>query len=75
LLMTSENVDVLRAVLLEMSQLPVQGVATGDPTIENSRHFGKALVSHLVANDRARLRSLIYRTESARQMLDRIVRL
>jgi len=75
LLMTSEDVGTLRAVLREMSRLPLEGVQTGEPTVENSRAFGKALLAHLTANERVRLRSLVYRTESARQMLDRIIQL
>lgn len=75
LLLTAENTAVLNAVLHEMNKLPVPNVETGEATLQNCRQYGKALLSHLLQNDRVRLRVVIYRTETARQMLDRLLQL
>ena len=39
-----------------------------------AKEAGKRLLAYLTANDRVRLRSVVYRTEKDRQTLDRIVR-
>ena len=75
LLLTAENTAVLNAVLHEMNKLPVPNVETGEATLQNCRQYGKALLNHLLQNDRVRLRVVIYRTETARQMLDRLLQL
>ena len=75
LLMTCENTNVLNTVLYEMNKLPLPNVETGEASLQNCRQYGKALLSHLTQNDRLRLRVVIYRTESSRQMLDRLLQL
>ena len=73
LLLTCENTTILNTVLYEMNKLPVPNVETGEASLQNCRQYGKALLNHLTQNDRVRLRAVIYRTESSRQMLDRIL--
>ena len=75
LLLTSEDVSVLQAVLYEMRKLPVRDLQAGDATVENSRNFGTALIGYVGEKYLSQLRALLYRTECQRQMLDRIVQI
>ncbi len=61
--------DVLRELANVPAPLPLwQGISA-----QNAETFGRALITHLVQNDRVRLRSAIYRTESTRLALDRVL--
>ena len=57
-------------MLTEWASVPSAVSLTG----VTAKEAGKRLLAYLTANDRVRLRSVIYRTEKDRQTLDRIVR-
>ena len=67
LLLHVKDAAVTSAVLAELKAIPVVAAGEGEPA--------RAILTHLTQNDRVRLRSVVYRTESSRRMLDRILRL
>ncbi len=62
-------------VLRELENVPVPIPLPQGINAQNADAFGRALITHLVQNDRVRLRSAIYRTESTRLALDRVLTL
>ena len=62
-------------VLHELTSVPAPVAPAQGTNAQNADAFGRALITHLVHNDRVRLRSAIYRTESTRLALDRILAL
>lgn len=65
-----ETDETAAAVLAEWASVPSAVSLTG----VTAKESGKRLLAYLTANDRVRLRSVVYRTEKDRQTLDRIVR-
>lgn len=72
ILLKSENNDSKNIVLGELVRLPVADV---DPRTDSAKVVARKLLTHLTQNDRVRLRSVIYRTESDRLTLDRVLAL
>ena len=68
LLLHTKEEGVHTAVLRELAAIPVVPMEQA----VNARSAAKAVLGHLKQNDIVRLRSLVYRTESERQVLDRI---
>lgn len=62
-------------VLKEIANVPAPIAPAEGTNAQNADVFGRALITYLVHNDRVRLRSAIYRTESTRLALDRILAL
>ena len=75
LLITSNDPDTLQIVLGEVARIPVAQPLQAVPPVNAARQVGREILAHLTQNDRVRLRSVIYRTESSRLTLDRILTL
>lgn len=75
LLCTSGDARVLQLVLQEMKALPTIPALPEDPTVQTAKEYGRAILTYLAQKDRVRLRSAIYRTESQRLALDRVLAL
>ena len=75
LLKTSKDAAVIDFVLDELTAIPAVAPLAARPTVAEAPQLGAAILAHLTQNDRVRLRSVVYRTESSRRMLDRILRL
>ena len=69
LLLNSQDKTVTDAVLAELKAIPA---VPADETETDPAH---AILHYLTQKDRVRLRSVVYRTEGSRRMLDRILRL
>ena len=59
-------------VLRELANVPAPLALPQGICAENAQAYGRALLRHLTQNDRVRVRSAIYRTESTRLALDRV---
>lgn len=75
LLLKSKDSTVIGSVLGEIGRLPYGGLQKGVYAPEQANDVARAILAHLTQNDRVRLRSVVYRTESERRMLDRILQL
>ena len=75
MLLRSQDAAVKNSVLSEIGKLPYGGLVQGVYAPEQGTDVARALLAHLTQNDRVRLRSVVYRTESERRMLDRILQL
>ena len=75
LLKTSKDEAVINLVLDELTAVPAVAPLAARPTLPEAPQLGAAILAHLTQNDRVRLRSVVYRTESTRRMLDSILRL
>ena len=75
LLLTSKDQSVIVGVLGELGQLPYGPLAAGTWTPADAQGVARAILTHLTQTDRMRLRTVVYRTESERRMLDRILML
>lgn len=75
LLLNSKDAEVLQTVLNELERLPVAQPFAQKPPVEAAAQIGRAILVHLTQKDRVRLRSVIYRTESDRVTLDRVLTL
>ena len=75
LLITSKDTETLQIVLGEVTRIPVAQPFPSVPPVEAARQVGRGILAHLTQNDRVRLRSVVYRTESNRLTLDRILTL
>ena len=73
LLLTSNDAETLQIVLAELTRIPVAQPFQSVPPVEAARQIGRSVVAHLTQQDRVRLRSVIYRTEGSRLMLDRLL--
>lgn len=73
LLLYSKDKNVIAAVLRELTAIPAGQPFAAEPSVGDAKKVARALLSHLTQNDRVRLRSVVYRTESSRQALDRIL--
>lgn len=73
-LLSEKDSAVIALVTAELTQIPagVQIPAGTEPG--DAVRAGRLLLAYLTQHDRVRLRSVIYRTETQRQTLDRIVR-
>lgn len=60
-------------VLRELDGVPAPITPWQGIDARNAEPFGRALLAHLAQNDRVRLRSVVYRTESTRLALDRVL--
>ncbi len=65
-----EKEDIKAEILREFVKLPAAVPATPDM---DAAELGRALLRHLTQQDRVRLRSAVYRTESTRLALDRVL--
>ena len=75
LLCSSKDEGVLRAVLNELRALPAALELPQEANVGNAAQIGRGLLTYLGKNDRVRLRSAIYRAESKRLALDRVLAL
>lgn len=75
LLINVKNEETLRIVLNEVTRLPVAQPFPQVPPIAAARDVAHNILAHLTQKDRVRLRSVIYRTESQRLTLDRVLAL
>ena len=75
MLLKSGDAAVINSVLSEIGKLPYGGLAQGVYAPEQATDVARAILAYLTQNDRVRLRSVVYRTESERMMLDRILQL
>ena len=73
LLCTTKDEAVYNVVLQELINVPTRIPMSVAPTKENGRAFGRMILSYMSKNERVRLRSVIYRTESERLALDRVL--
>ena len=67
-----ESNEIKAAIVKEFIKYPAAIPATEDQT---PAALGHALLTHLTTNDRVRLRSVIYRTESTRLALDAVLKI
>ena len=67
--------EAKESVLKELETLPAPLPLWQGLNAQNAASFGCALLKHLTQNDRVRLRSAVYRTESTRLALDRVLAL
>lgn len=67
-----ENEEIKAEILREFVSTPAAVPATPDMA---AAELGCALLRHLTQNDRVRLRSAVYRTESTRLALDRVLKI
>ena len=67
--------DAKENVLRELAKVPAPVALRAGMNAQKADGFGRALLAHLVQNDRVRLRSAIYRTESTRLALDQVLAL
>lgn len=72
LLCAAVRKEVKENVLRELQNVPAPVTPVAGMSADA---FGRALLAHLTQNDRVRLRSAIYRTESTRLALDRVLAL
>jgi len=72
LLCANVRPEAKQNVLKELSDVPAPVALQGGTDAQNAAEYGKALLTHLMQNDRVRVRSAIYRTESTRLALDRV---
>ncbi len=70
LLSTTADETVRAAVLHELREQPSALALSAD--VGDGVSFGRALLAHLVRKERVELRSVIYRTENARRVLDAV---
>lgn len=70
ILLSEKDEQTLGSVLAEWESVPSAIPLSG----ANAKEGARRMLSYLTGNDRVRLRSVIYRTETNRQALDRIVR-
>lgn len=70
ILLSEKDEQTLGSVLAEWESIPSAIPLAG----ANAKEGARRMLSYLTGNDRVRLRSVIYRTETNRQALDRIVR-
>lgn len=75
LLITCNDPETLQIVLGEVTRIPVAQPFNGIPPVQAAQQVGRDILAYLTQKDRVRLRSVIYRTESSRLMLDRILTL
>lgn len=75
LLCKSDDPTVKKAILDELSAVPAALPLPEGADVKNAAGIGRELLTHLGKNDRVRLRSAIYRTESRRLALDRVLAL
>ncbi len=73
LLCTTKDEAVYQTVLQELINVPAQLPTPEPPTKENGRAYGRLILTHMSKHERVRLRSVIYRTESERLALDRVL--
>ena len=73
LLQNVKDEGVVLAVLRELAALPAGVAVSAPPDVGEAPAVAKALLANLTANDRVSLRSVVYRTECSRQLLDRII--
>ncbi len=73
LLCTTKDEAVYQTVLQELINVPAQLPSSEPPTKENGRAYGRLILTHMSKHERVRLRSVIYRTESERLALDRVL--
>ena len=67
--------EAKESVLRELGNVPAPIPLGQGVNAQNADAYGRALITHLVQNDRVRLRSAIYRTEGTRLALDRVLML
>ena len=72
LLLNVKDQNVIASVLREITAIPTGVTLQATPDPANARSVAKQILSDLAQNDRIRLRSVVYRTESGRQTLDRL---
>ena len=72
LLCAAVRPEVKEDVLRELATLPAPLPLWQGINAQNAEAFGRALLTYLMQNDRVRLRSALYRTESTRLALDRV---
>ena len=72
LLCASVRPQAKESVLRELRDIPTPLAVPQGIDAQSADTYGKALLTHLVQNDRVRLRSAIYRTESTRLALDSV---
>ena len=75
LLCSNTRPEVKRSVLAELNNVPAPLAFPQGADLNSAAGFGCALLTHLAQHDRVRLRSAIYRTESPRLALDRVLAL
>lgn len=71
ILLYSKNDNAVKVVMSELKRVPVTGLELGADAVVTARK----LLAYLTKEDRVRLRSVVYRTETARLTLDRILAL
>ena len=75
LLCTCTDVRTLSTVLAELAALPAFEPLPEGWSADKASEYGRAILTHLAQKERVRLRSALYRTESERLALDRVLAL
>ena len=72
LLKNVKDRNVIASVLREITVIPAAVTLEETPAPADAGRVADRILAELTQNDRIRLRSVIYRTESGRQTLDRL---
>ena len=75
LLCRSASLEAKENVLRELAVVPGPVSLPAELSLNNAKQIGITIITHLAQQERIRLRPILYRTESQRLALDRVLAL